>query len=137
MLREEILSLNMSRTRQRERITELEEELKKMKETQEVKPENNEEESEVPMAQRKRFTRVEMARVLMERNQYKVIPQIYMFFSIIRYIYLLYRGVFIQGTIYGIARSRPLVRAYASAQAGPRIEEQAIRLEVFYEPIQR
>lgn len=71
MLREEILSLNMSRTRQRERITELEEELKKMKETQEVKPENNEEESEVPMAQRKRFTRVEMARVLMERNQYK------------------------------------------------------------------
>lgn len=26
---------------------------------------------EVPMAQRKRFTRVEMARVLMERNQYK------------------------------------------------------------------
>ena len=25
----------------------------------------------VPMAQRKRFTRVEMARVLMERNQYK------------------------------------------------------------------
>ena len=28
-------------------------------------------EEEVPMAQRKRFTRVEMARVLMERNQYK------------------------------------------------------------------
>lgn len=26
---------------------------------------------DVPMAQRKRFTRVEMARVLMERNQYK------------------------------------------------------------------
>lgn len=31
-----------------------------------------EEEADVPMAQRKRFTRVEMARVLMERNQYKV-----------------------------------------------------------------
>ena len=30
-----------------------------------------EEDEEVPMAQRKRFTRVEMARVLMERNQYK------------------------------------------------------------------
>ena len=30
-----------------------------------------EEDDEVPMAQRKRFTRVEMARVLMERNQYK------------------------------------------------------------------
>ena len=28
-------------------------------------------EEDVPMAQRKRFTRVEMARVLMERNQYK------------------------------------------------------------------
>ena len=30
-----------------------------------------EDEDGVPMAQRKRFTRVEMARVLMERNQYK------------------------------------------------------------------
>ena len=30
-----------------------------------------EEDDDVPMAQRKRFTRVEMARVLMERNQYK------------------------------------------------------------------
>lgn len=27
--------------------------------------------SDIPTAQRKRFTRVEMARVLMERNQYK------------------------------------------------------------------
>ena len=26
---------------------------------------------DIPMAQRKRFTRIEMARVLMERNQYK------------------------------------------------------------------
>lgn len=33
---------------------------------------NNEDEADVPMAQRRRFTRVEMARVLMERNQYKV-----------------------------------------------------------------
>lgn len=32
----------------------------------------NEDEADVPMAQRRRFTRVEMARVLMERNQYKV-----------------------------------------------------------------
>ena len=30
-----------------------------------------EDEDGIPMAQRKRFTRVEMARVLMERNQYK------------------------------------------------------------------
>lgn len=30
---------------------------------------DQEDEGDVPMAQRKRFTRVEMARVLMERNQ--------------------------------------------------------------------
>lgn len=39
------------------------EESEKMKEV--------EDDDGVPMAQRKRFTRVEMARVLMERNQYK------------------------------------------------------------------
>ncbi|CAG9856362.1 unnamed protein product [Phyllotreta striolata] len=70
MLREEILSLNVSRTKLRERISDLEEELKKVKEANEAKQEVDEE-SDVPMAQRKRFTRVEMARVLMERNQYK------------------------------------------------------------------
>lgn len=70
MLREEILSLNLSRTKLRERITELEEELRKVKEMNEAK-QDADEESDVPMAQRKRFTRVEMARVLMERNQYK------------------------------------------------------------------
>jgi len=32
---------------------------------------NNDEEGAIPLAQRRRFTRVEMARVLMERNQYK------------------------------------------------------------------
>jgi len=32
---------------------------------------NNEEDGVIPLAQRRRFTRVEMARVLMERNQYK------------------------------------------------------------------
>jgi chromosome segregation ATPase len=72
MLREEILSLNMSRTKLRERISDLEEELRKVKEAHEAKQEAGDEESDVPMAQRKRFTRVEMARVLMERNQYKV-----------------------------------------------------------------
>ncbi|KAJ8980243.1 hypothetical protein NQ317_003751 [Molorchus minor] len=70
MLREEILSLNLSRTKLRERISDLEEELKKVKEANEAK-QDADEESDVPMAQRKRFTRVEMARVLMERNQYK------------------------------------------------------------------
>lgn len=32
---------------------------------------DHEDEGDVPMAQRKKFTRVEMARVLMERNQVK------------------------------------------------------------------
>lgn len=32
---------------------------------------NDQDENDVPLAQRKRFTRVEMAMVLMERNQYK------------------------------------------------------------------
>ena len=32
---------------------------------------SEQDDSDVPMAQRKRFTRVEMAKVLMERNQYK------------------------------------------------------------------
>ncbi|XP_044270778.1 JNK-interacting protein 3 isoform X1 [Tribolium madens] len=71
MLREEILSLNLSRTKLRERISDLEEELRKVKEANEAKQEGADDESDVPMAQRKRFTRVEMARVLMERNQYK------------------------------------------------------------------
>nr|CAI5869512.1 unnamed protein product [Callosobruchus analis] len=70
MLREEILSLNLSRTKLRERVADLEEELKKVKEANEARQEADEE-SDVPLAQRKRFTRVEMARVLMERNQYK------------------------------------------------------------------
>ncbi|XP_022910813.2 JNK-interacting protein 3 isoform X1 [Onthophagus taurus] len=70
MLREEIISLNHSREKQRERVMELEEELRKAKGVIETKAEADEE-ADVPMAQRKRFTRVEMARVLMERNQYK------------------------------------------------------------------
>lgn len=71
MLREEILSLNVSRTKLREKVSELEEELKKVKEASDAK-QDADEDSEIPMAQRKRFTRIEMARVLMERNQYKV-----------------------------------------------------------------
>ncbi|XP_031347339.1 JNK-interacting protein 3 isoform X2 [Photinus pyralis] len=71
MLREEILSLNMSRDKLRNRVTDLEDELKKLREANENKLEANEDEADIPMAQRKRFTRTEMARVLMERNQYK------------------------------------------------------------------
>ncbi|KAK9695935.1 JNK-interacting protein leucine zipper II [Popillia japonica] len=70
MLREEIITLNVSRDKLRKRIAELEEEVKKVKDANESKTEADEE-ADVPMAQRKRFTRVEMARVLMERNQYK------------------------------------------------------------------
>ncbi|XP_052409193.1 C-Jun-amino-terminal kinase-interacting protein 4-like isoform X3 [Carassius gibelio] len=57
-----------------EKNKELEEELKKVKAEAEVAKQNNtkeEDESDVPTAQRRRFTRVEMARVLMERNQFK------------------------------------------------------------------
>ena len=71
MLREEIFSLKLSRNDLRKRINELDDELKKAKEASEARMEADEE-ADVPMAQRKRFTRVEMARVLMERNQYKV-----------------------------------------------------------------
>ncbi|XP_025087782.1 C-Jun-amino-terminal kinase-interacting protein 4-like isoform X20 [Pomacea canaliculata] len=73
ILREEINSLQAVRSRLQQRIAQLEEELKKTKEEIEKKTQatREEEEEDVPMAQRKRFTRVEMARVLMERNQYK------------------------------------------------------------------
>lgn len=72
ILREELNAVVVSRNKLKEKVTELEEELKKAKE--QIKQQSNsenEDEGDVPMAQRKRFTRVEMARVLMERNQYK------------------------------------------------------------------
>ncbi|KAH8402867.1 hypothetical protein KR222_008102 [Zaprionus bogoriensis] len=70
IVREELSAMQQSRAKLRQRISELEEELKKVKE--QVKQQNTEqEENDVPLAQRKRFTRVEMAMVLMERNQYK------------------------------------------------------------------
>ena len=74
ILREEIKSLQGVRSRLQQKVTDLEEELKQVKEEMEkggAKKEKSDDEEEVPMAQRKRFTRVEMARVLMERNQYK------------------------------------------------------------------
>ncbi|XP_076319129.1 C-Jun-amino-terminal kinase-interacting protein 4-like isoform X4 [Tachypleus tridentatus] len=69
ILKEEVKSLDSVKERLMQRITELEEELKKAKE--EVEKNKSDDEDDVPLAQRKRFTRVEMARVLMERNQYK------------------------------------------------------------------
>ncbi|XP_064636506.1 C-Jun-amino-terminal kinase-interacting protein 4-like isoform X7 [Lineus longissimus] len=86
ILREEITSLQAVKSRFKLRITELEDEIKKLKEeidkmNKKMNPEDDLQSSyelqnfaaleDVPMAQRKRFTRVEMARVLMERNQYK------------------------------------------------------------------
>jgi len=89
IVREELNAMQQSRTKLRQRISELEDELKKAKE--QVKQQSmfyqmwgmflcinyvlildtEQEENDVPLAQRKRFTRVEMAMVLMERNQYK------------------------------------------------------------------
>ncbi|KAF0313388.1 C-Jun-amino-terminal kinase-interacting protein 4 [Amphibalanus amphitrite] len=70
-LREEVKSQQTVRSRLQLRVQELEDELKKMKEDAEKTSKETTEEDDIPMAQRKRFTRVEMARVLMERNQYK------------------------------------------------------------------
>ena len=73
ILLEEIKSLQGVRAKLQQKVQELEEALKLAKEEAEKlgKKEKDEEDEDVPMAQRKRFTRVEMARVLMERNQYK------------------------------------------------------------------
>ncbi|XP_067332913.1 sperm associated antigen 9a isoform X5 [Channa argus] len=73
MLQGEMETLLLAKTKMEEKNRELEEELKKVRlEIEEGKLKTkDEEESDVPTAQRKRFTRVEMARVLMERNQYK------------------------------------------------------------------
>ncbi|KAI1729398.1 JNKSAPK-associated protein-1 domain-containing protein [Ditylenchus destructor] len=70
IFREEIRSLEMVKMKMSDRIRELEADIKELKEKK-SQEESSEEQEDVPMAQRKRFTRVEMARVLMERNQYK------------------------------------------------------------------
>ncbi|XP_052392152.1 C-Jun-amino-terminal kinase-interacting protein 4 isoform X3 [Carassius gibelio] len=74
VLRGEMDAVLLAKAKLEEKNKELEEELKKVKAEAEVIKQNNnkeEDESDVPTAQRRRFTRVEMARVLMERNQYK------------------------------------------------------------------
>ncbi|XP_041634256.1 sperm associated antigen 9a isoform X4 [Cheilinus undulatus] len=73
MLQGELDAVLQARVKLEDKNKELEEELKKVRlEMEEVKQKSkDEEDSDVPTAQRKRFTRVEMARVLMERNQYK------------------------------------------------------------------
>ncbi|CAM9654366.1 unnamed protein product [Lampetra fluviatilis] len=74
VLRGELESARQAKARVEARVKELDEELKRLKtEADKFRKFKKEEpdDEDVPMAQRKRFTRVEMARVLMERNQYK------------------------------------------------------------------
>uniref|UniRef100_A0A673ZSU3 C-Jun-amino-terminal kinase-interacting protein 3 n=1 Tax=Salmo trutta TaxID=8032 RepID=A0A673ZSU3_SALTR len=84
VLREELEALRTAKKKVDTKVKELEEELKRLRAealtlgaSQDSKDEGGEDYSspmvdgDVTMTQRRRFTRVEMARVLMERNQYK------------------------------------------------------------------
>ncbi|XP_039509764.1 C-Jun-amino-terminal kinase-interacting protein 4 isoform X4 [Pimephales promelas] len=73
VLQGELEVLKHAKDKLEERNKQLEDELKRVRaEAEEAKVKTKEDDdSDVPTAQRKRFTRVEMARVLMERNQYK------------------------------------------------------------------
>ncbi|EMP33037.1 C-Jun-amino-terminal kinase-interacting protein 4 [Chelonia mydas] len=73
VLHGELEAVKQAKQKLEEKNKELEEELRKARaEAEEARQKAKEEDdSDVPTAQRKRFTRVEMARVLMERNQYK------------------------------------------------------------------
>eukprot|EP00794_Sanderia_malayensis_P007144 gene7144-7949_t len=71
---EQLNELLTTKGRLKVRVTELEQELKKVKHELEkaaIASKNKNPEDRMSSANRKRFTRVEMARVLMERNQYK------------------------------------------------------------------
>ncbi|KAJ8402653.1 hypothetical protein AAFF_G00367360 [Aldrovandia affinis] len=80
-LSEELETVKQSKNKVDTKIKELEEELKRLKAealgaTLDCREEGGEDYSsplqdDIPITQRRRFTRVEMARVLMERNQYK------------------------------------------------------------------
>ncbi|XP_031699010.1 C-Jun-amino-terminal kinase-interacting protein 4 isoform X1 [Anarrhichthys ocellatus] len=73
-LRGELDAVTQAKSKLEDKNKDLEDELKKIRAELEAKQNvknDNEDDSDVPTAQRKRFTRVEMARVLMERNQYK------------------------------------------------------------------
>ncbi|XP_051023932.1 C-Jun-amino-terminal kinase-interacting protein 3 isoform X11 [Acomys russatus] len=83
VLKGELEAAKQAKVKLENRIKELEEELKRVKseaaiarrepreEVEDVSSLLSTELDKIPMAQRRRFTRVEMARVLMERNQYK------------------------------------------------------------------
>ncbi|XP_072337864.1 LOW QUALITY PROTEIN: C-Jun-amino-terminal kinase-interacting protein 3 [Scyliorhinus torazame] len=78
VLKGELETVKQAKVKVENRLKELEEELKRVKSEAIVAMNNKEGKEEledvsddVQVAQRRRFTRVEMARVLMERNQYK------------------------------------------------------------------
>uniref|UniRef100_A0A803T255 C-Jun-amino-terminal kinase-interacting protein 4 n=1 Tax=Anolis carolinensis TaxID=28377 RepID=A0A803T255_ANOCA len=73
VLKGELEAVKLAKQKLEEKNKELEEELRKARaEAEEARQKAKEDDdSDIPTAQRKRFTRVEMARVLMERNQYK------------------------------------------------------------------
>ncbi|XP_068764094.1 C-Jun-amino-terminal kinase-interacting protein 3 isoform X43 [Struthio camelus] len=74
VLKGELEATKQAKAKMEIRVKELEEELKRVKSEAIVarrEPKEEVEDDNIPIAQRRRFTRVEMARVLMERNQYK------------------------------------------------------------------
>ncbi|KAB1265131.1 C-Jun-amino-terminal kinase-interacting protein 4, partial [Camelus dromedarius] len=73
VLQGELEAVKQAKMKLEEKNKELEEELRKARaEAEDARQKAKEDDdSDIPTAQRKRFTRVEMARVLMERNQYK------------------------------------------------------------------
>lgn len=73
MLKNEMQSLQDVKTKLKERVTFLEDNSRKLREYYEKKladAEANDEEA-VPYGQQKRFTRMEMARMVQEKNKYK------------------------------------------------------------------
>ncbi|XP_021784727.1 C-Jun-amino-terminal kinase-interacting protein 4 isoform X6 [Papio anubis] len=73
VLQGELEAVKQAKLKLEEKNKELEEELRKARaEAEDARQKaKDDDDSDIPTAQRKRFTRVEMARVLMERNQYK------------------------------------------------------------------
>uniref|UniRef100_A0AAZ3NRH2 C-Jun-amino-terminal kinase-interacting protein 3 n=1 Tax=Oncorhynchus tshawytscha TaxID=74940 RepID=A0AAZ3NRH2_ONCTS len=71
VLREELEALRTAKNKVHIKVKELEEELKSIVTHRSTKYSSPMVDGDVTMTQRRRFTRVEMARVLMERNQYK------------------------------------------------------------------
>ncbi|XP_021095763.1 C-Jun-amino-terminal kinase-interacting protein 4 isoform X3 [Heterocephalus glaber] len=73
VLQGELEAVKQAKQKLEEKNRELEEELRKARaEAEDARQKaKDDDDSDIPTAQRKRFTRVEMARVLMERNQYK------------------------------------------------------------------